>query len=74
MNVHYFYFSLHLTYEQCLAYYKGRVSAIQVIDDAGLTIRFPATKILPYMSSIGIRGRFRLALDDNNKFVSLERI
>ena len=74
MNTHYYFFSIYLTYEQCLAYYKGHITAIQVIDDTGKKIRFPAAKILPYMSNLGIRGRFRLSLDDNNKFIALERV
>lgn len=69
-----FYFTLSMSYSQCLAYYKGRISAVQVIDDAGRKIRFPANKLLPYMSQIGIRGRFRLLLDAKNKFIRLERV
>ncbi|MFY8273392.1 DUF2835 domain-containing protein [Pseudoalteromonas sp. SSDWG2] len=70
----YYYFGIQMSYEQCSAFYKGRTPSIQVTDITGRTIRFPAAKILPFMSQIGIRGQFRLTLDDNNKFVSLERI
>ncbi|WP_105189837.1 DUF2835 domain-containing protein [Pseudoalteromonas sp. T1lg48] len=69
-----YYFTLSLTYEQCLAYYRGQVTAIQVCDDNRRRIRFPAAKILPHMSQLGIRGRFRLTLTPENKFVALERI
>ncbi len=69
-----YYFSLHLSYNKCMDYYHGRVSSVQVVEDNGKTIRFAASHLRPYISSIGIRGRFRLLLTPENKFIRLERI
>ncbi|MBQ4812605.1 hypothetical protein A7985_03190 [Pseudoalteromonas luteoviolacea] len=69
-----YYFYLTLTYEQCLAYYEGEVEHIQVIEDGGKRIRFPAQHIRRFVSTIGVSGRFRLQLDDNNRFIALEKV
>jgi hypothetical protein len=55
-------------------YYHGRFSSVQVVEDNGKTIRFAASHLRPYISSIGLRGRFRLLLTPENKFIRLERI
>ncbi len=69
-----FYFSLNLDYEECLAYYKGHYNEIQVVDDSGKKLRFSAQKLTPFVSSIGIKGRFRLKTNDQHQFMSLEKI
>ncbi|MCF6440671.1 DUF2835 domain-containing protein [Pseudoalteromonas luteoviolacea] len=69
-----YYFYLRLTYEQCLAYYEGDIESIQVVEDGGKSIRFPAAHIRRFVSSIGVNGRFRLQLDDSNRFIALEKV
>ncbi|TMO78156.1 DUF2835 domain-containing protein [Pseudoalteromonas sp. S3776] len=69
-----YYFYLNLSYNKCMDYYHGRYSSVQVVEDNGKTIRFAASHLRPYISSIGIRGRFRLLLTPENKFIRLERI
>ncbi|WP_338362720.1 DUF2835 domain-containing protein [uncultured Pseudoalteromonas sp.] len=69
-----YYFSLQLSYNECMDYYHGRFSSVQVVEDNGKIIRFAASHLRPYVSSIGIRGRFRLLLTPENKFIRLERV
>ncbi|MCF2858600.1 DUF2835 domain-containing protein [Pseudoalteromonas sp. SMS1] len=69
-----YYFYLRLTHEQCLAYYEGSVEYIQIVEDAGKRIRFPAQHIRRFVSAIGVSGRFRLQLDENNRFIALEKV
>ncbi|ASD66883.1 MULTISPECIES: DUF2835 domain-containing protein [Pseudoalteromonas] len=69
-----YFFYMDLSYDKCLGYYYGHYTSVQVIEDGGKSIRFPAERIRPFISSIGIRGRFRLILDDSNKFLSLEKV
>ena len=69
-----YFFALHLNYEECMAYYKGHYSQVQVVSDCGRTIRFDANKLRSFISSIGIKGRFRLILALDNKFISLEKV
>lgn len=69
-----YYFSLQMNYQQCMDYYYGKYTNVQVVEDGGKTVRFAANLLRPYVSTIGIKGRFRLTLTANNKFVSLEKI
>lgn len=57
-----------------MEYYHGNIKYIQVTEDAGKRIRFPAKHIRRFVSSLGVRGRYRLCLDGQNGFVSLEKI
>ena len=67
-------FSMHMTVEQCKRYYQGMVRDVVVTCDNGLTVQLPIERLRPFMSMNGVRGRFRLILDDNNKFHSLEQM
>lgn len=69
-----YYFNLRLSYNDCMDYYHGRYSAVQVEEEGGKTIRFSANHLRPYITSLGIRGRFRLLLTPENKFVRIERV
>ncbi|NOU49377.1 DUF2835 domain-containing protein [Pseudoalteromonas sp. JBTF-M23] len=69
-----YFFSMYLSYDECMEYYQGSIKYIQVTEDGGKRIRFPATHIRKFVSSLGVRGRFRLCLDGQNNFVSLEKI
>lgn len=66
-------FSMHMTVEQCHNYYLGAIKYVVVTCDDGKTLQLPVEKLRPFMSGVGVRGRFRLTLGDNNKFVSLEK-
>jgi hypothetical protein len=69
-----YYFSLRLTYNECMDYYYGRYKSVQVVEDSGKTIRFAANYLRPFITSLGIRGRFRLLLTPENQFIRLERV
>ena len=68
-----FYFSMHISYQDFEVIYRGSARHVQVIDDNGKSIRLPAMRFIPWLSQIGIRGRFKLTLTSENKFVSLEK-
>jgi len=53
---------------------KGIVKNIQVTSTDGRTIRFPASKLRPYLTHSGISGEFTMRFDRNNKFVELIKI
>lgn len=67
-------FSLHLTTEQLLHYYRGRVQQVQVISDDGRSISFPLDRLRPFVTHTGVRGRFALQFDAQHKFVALQRL
>jgi hypothetical protein len=70
----YFDFSLHISHDEFLRVYQGRARYVIVTDDTGRRVQLPASRFLPFVSTLGVRGRFRLITDDDHKFVSLERL
>ena len=69
-----YYFSMHLTVEQCQGYYRGDIRYVVVMADSGQRVQLLFRHFQPFISSIGIRGRFRLTTQENGSFVSLEKI
>ncbi|MFT6508330.1 MAG: hypothetical protein ACJAUK_002445 [Colwellia polaris] len=55
-------------------YYHGRFSSLQVVEDGGKTVRFSANHLRPFITSLGIRGRFRMLLTPENKFIRIEQV
>ncbi|WP_084659617.1 DUF2835 domain-containing protein [Vibrio sonorensis] len=72
--MNHYYFTLNISYQQFLSHYSGAASSVLVTTDQGLRIQLPASRFRPYLSQIGIKGRFRLTTDQNNKFVKLETL
>ncbi|MCG6268387.1 DUF2835 domain-containing protein [Vibrio furnissii] len=68
---HYF-FSLNISYQSFLSHYSGAASTVLVLTESGLRLQLPAEKFRPFLSQIGVKGRFRLTTDQNNKFLKLE--
>ncbi len=67
-------FSMSISAEDYLRYYKGEAVSVLAIDQRGVSIRFPATALRPHVGHHGVRGHFRLLTDDDNRLRSLERI
>lgn len=68
-----YYFSLSLSYKEFLLYYQGHIESIQVTSTQGITVRFPAMHLKPFIKPSGIHGFFLLTTE-NNKFKSIEQI
>ena len=69
-----FYFSLSLDYELCERLYFPTVNTVVVTAENGKRIQLPAKNLRPHVSPLGLKGRFRLIIDDNNKIKSFERM
>ncbi|EJG2048538.1 DUF2835 domain-containing protein [Vibrio parahaemolyticus] len=69
-----YYFTLNIPYQTFLSHYSGVASSVQVITNNGLRLQLPAAKFRPFLSQLGVRGRFRLTTDQNNKFLKLETL
>lgn len=69
-----YYFSVHISYSEFQCLYSGSASTVVVTTDEGLTLQLSALKLRPYLSQLGIRGRFKLSVDGNNKFIDLQAI
>ena len=40
----------------------------------GRRVRFPAMILRPFVTHVGIRGRFRILFDENHRFQGIEKI
>lgn len=67
-------FNVSISYDDYLRVYQGSADHVIVTCDDGLTLQLPAERFRPFVSTLGIRGRFRLTTHDNNQFISLERL
>ncbi|MFT6986777.1 MAG: hypothetical protein ACJAT7_002621 [Psychromonas sp.] len=66
-----FYFRVNISYQSFEQLYKTPNTVVKVRDEAGQMIQLPAMRFVPFFSQLGVRGRFQLVLDDNNKFKKL---
>ncbi|MDR4508014.1 MAG: DUF2835 domain-containing protein [Candidatus Brocadiaceae bacterium] len=67
-------FSLNIPSDEFEAYYTGDIRSILTRTTTGKTVRFPASILRKFLTHKGIYGSFEMALDKNNKFMSIERI
>ncbi|WP_083539533.1 DUF2835 domain-containing protein [Enterovibrio coralii] len=74
MNSNVYYFSVDISYHIFQQHYAGVASTVVVKTDNGLTLQLPASRLRPYLSQLGVKGRFRLTVDENNRFKSLDKI
>lgn len=67
-------FTLAISADDYLRYYRGSASQVVVKTDQGKTLRFPANLLQQYVTREGIHGRFQLEFDQNNKVKRLQKI
>ena len=66
-----FYFRIKISYQAFEQLYRTPNTTVKVRDESGLMLQIPATRFVPFFSQLGVRGRFQLTLDENNKFQKL---
>ncbi|MGR5143840.1 DUF2835 domain-containing protein [Photobacterium sp. DNB23_23_1] len=67
-------FSMHITYQQFLQHYSGAASHVLVMTENGLRLQLPAARLRPFLTQLGIRGRFRVMVSEANKLQAIEQI
>jgi len=68
-----YHFSLQISQEQYLAYYRGEVKNVHVNMSDGSSMQFPASALRPFVTTEGVYGEFILRTDENNKLIELVR-
>lgn len=68
-----YYFSLNISKNEFLPYYRGQIYSIVVKTTLGTTVQFPAMHLRNHLSNDGIHGNFCLETK-NNKFLSLTKL
>jgi glucose-6-phosphate isomerase len=66
-------FSLVISAEEMLRYYRGSAKDVIVTTDAGLRVQFPAQHLQRFVTPEGVRGRFALRFD-GSRIVDLRRL
>ena len=69
-----FVFSLKITSDAWLDYYRSPQSTVVATTVDGRRIRFAARHLVRHVTRDGVLGRFVLIIDNNNDFVSLNRL
>ena len=69
-----FEFSISITPEGWSDFYRRPNSRVVATDVRGRRIQLPAKHFQKFVTREGVRGTFRLTLNDKNDLVSLERI
>ncbi len=72
--MNYYHFNLNISYQVFLAHYSGAASAVVVTTDQGLRLQIPASRLRPFLTQLGVKGRFRLTANQQNKFLKLEML
>ncbi len=74
MSNRYITVTLSISADQLQAYYAGAARSVAVRANDGRMIHFPVAILRPFVDRNGVRGRFQIEFDDNNKFVAIERL
>ncbi len=67
-------FSLSISAEDFLAYYRGEARQVLVRAHDGRRVSFPAERLRPFVTQAGVRGDFEMVIDGQRRCVSLRRI
>jgi len=62
-----FEFSIKLTAQEYLQYYRGSVDKVFARCNDGTTIQFPALLLKPFVTTGGVSGNFVLTCDESGK-------
>lgn len=65
---------LNISPEKVTAYYRGEAPRVFARASNGQTVQFPTAVLHKFISKEGIRGRFRLVFDEQNKFIRVEPV
>ncbi|MCW8887495.1 MAG: DUF2835 domain-containing protein [Gammaproteobacteria bacterium] len=67
-------FSLNISADEVLRYYQGAASMVSTRSIDGRSVRFPASRLRPFMTVSGVKGYFAISFDDNHKFIEMRQI
>lgn len=68
------FFQLEISADEYLRYYNGTAKYVVTKSIDGRKVQFPVNILQSYITHDGISGRFSLKYDENNKFVSIQKI
>lgn len=69
-----FYIELDITTTEFQRYYSRNINSVITTCHTGQKIQFPAKILQPFVTHAGIQGKFKLVIDANARFKSIDRI
>ena len=69
-----FLVDITLSIEQIQTFYAGQVSAVWARDVHGVRLQFPLTALRPFVGHHGVRGRFRVQIDADNRLLNIDKV
>lgn len=64
---------LNISADTYLRLYQGTARSVLARDSRGLTLRFPAAALRPFVTTDGIHGLFVIRVDANQKLIDIRR-
>ena len=68
-----FYFSINAPYKQCEVLYVPSMPDVVMVSESGLSVQVLTNRLRQFVTSNGIKGRFRMIIDANKKIKSFEK-
>ncbi|WP_083880105.1 DUF2835 family protein [Aliiglaciecola lipolytica] len=69
-----YYFNLNASYEMCEKLYTASTNSVILHSESGERIQIPTLNLRPFVTRVGLKGRFRLIITSENKVFSFEKI
>ncbi|WP_341937091.1 DUF2835 domain-containing protein [Marinimicrobium sp. C2-29] len=66
--------NLSISPDEYQRWYQGSAQNVLAYTVDGRSVRFPAPILRQFVTRQGIRGRFKIAFDQHNRFQSIEKI
>ena len=67
-------FSVDISQQQFLQYYRGNVTSVMVTTECGRSMEIDASHFRAFVSAYGVMGRFKITLDNNNRLIDLQEV
>jgi hypothetical protein len=69
-----YYFSINVPYSECEALYSPAVPSVVMQSESGLHIQVPTNRLRQFVTSLGVKGRYRMIVDANKKIKAFEKL
>ncbi len=67
-------FAISLSYLECESLYLTTLKTVVVTATTGERVQIPSSRLRPFVEPVGIKGKFCLTVNNENKIQSFERV
>ena len=65
---------LDISAAQMLRYYRGTAASVRVVAEGGSLVQFPVTVLRPFVTELGVKGRFLLWVTPGGQLRRIETL